>query len=338
MPRLRGIGGGELRGGENEGALPGLVALGLRAGRAKAWWVSCGRFSGSTAPEDDSACHNAPQNRCSSCGLIAFFTLPNAQGAALPDRVPCRLSVAASSMMLMPANRPAIPSVLDRRVRVEAGHRCAIPICRTPVIEIAHIRPWAQVKRHEFENLIALCPTCHTFFDRGHIDRASMLQYKANLSPFSPYSLATHPDHIDFLAAYQKFHVFIEMFLAAASSFQAAKQRGLSAGELQARLESIDRLIKEAWYAEFCFCMMAPERVKNLAFKIWETTVERVYSALGRSMPFEFSEAGPADDLPTTWSDLHHEMHKVLNNPARETVKVLPTRPIFVDEVVEKNS
>ncbi|BCK73060.1 hypothetical protein Srufu_070130 [Streptomyces libani subsp. rufus] len=130
----------------------------------------------------------------------------------------------------MPANRPAIPSALDRRVRVEAGHRCAIPVCRVPVIEIAHIRPWAQVRRHEFEfeNLIALCPTCHTLFDRGHIDRVSMLKYKANLSPFSPYALAAHPDHIDLLAAYQKFRVFIETWLTAALAFQEAEQRGSS--------------------------------------------------------------------------------------------------------------
>ena len=49
-------------------------------------------------------------------------------------------------------------------------------------VEIAHIDPWAKVKEHTFDNLIALCPTCHTRFDNGDIDRQSMLQYKANLS------------------------------------------------------------------------------------------------------------------------------------------------------------
>jgi hypothetical protein len=33
-----------------------------------------------------------------------------------------------------------------------------------------------------FENLIALCPTCHTRYDKGEIDRPAMRQYKANLS------------------------------------------------------------------------------------------------------------------------------------------------------------
>jgi hypothetical protein len=46
---------------------------------------------------------------------------------------------------------------------------------------MAHIVPWAQVKEHKFENLIALCPTCHTRFDKGQIDRTSMRVYKLNL-------------------------------------------------------------------------------------------------------------------------------------------------------------
>ena len=41
---------------------------------------------------------------------------------------------------------------------------------------------------NSFENLIALCPTCHTRFDTGQINRQSMRQYKANLSVFERYS------------------------------------------------------------------------------------------------------------------------------------------------------
>jgi hypothetical protein len=50
-------------------------------------------------------------------------------------------------------------------------------------VEIAHIEPWSKVKEHTFDNLIALCPTCHTRFDSptGEIDRKAMRQYKANL-------------------------------------------------------------------------------------------------------------------------------------------------------------
>lgn len=79
--------------------------------------------------------------------------------------------------------RPPIPIALERAVKVEAGHRCAIPTCRYPRVEIAHIVPWADVLEHQFENLIALCPNCHDLFDKDKkIDRRAMQIYKANLS------------------------------------------------------------------------------------------------------------------------------------------------------------
>jgi hypothetical protein len=76
-------------------------------------------------------------------------------------------------------DRESVPADLKRRVLIEAGHRCSIPTCRQIPVEIAHIEPWAKVQTHEFHNLIALCPTCHTRFDNGNIDRKSMLIYKA---------------------------------------------------------------------------------------------------------------------------------------------------------------
>ncbi|MES2924015.1 MAG: HNH endonuclease signature motif containing protein [Verrucomicrobiota bacterium] len=60
-----------------------------------------------------------------------------------------------------------------------------IPACRNTTTEIAHIKPWAETKDHAFENLIALCPTCHTRYDKGEIDRKAMLMYKHNLGIMS---------------------------------------------------------------------------------------------------------------------------------------------------------
>lgn len=66
---------------------------------------------------------------------------------------------------------------------MEAGHRCAIPSCRQHPVEIAHVDPRkSDGSNDRFENLIALCPTCHTRYDGGEIDRTAMRQYKANLS------------------------------------------------------------------------------------------------------------------------------------------------------------
>ena len=81
----------------------------------------------------------------------------------------------------MAEGRPSFPKELSRRVLIEAGHRCAIPSCRHIEVEIHHIVPWEQCKKHEYENLIALCPNCHQRADRQAIDRKSLRIYKANL-------------------------------------------------------------------------------------------------------------------------------------------------------------
>lgn len=61
--------------------------------------------------------------------------------------------------------RPPIPRPLERRGLIEAGHRCAISTCMQTPIELAHIVPWGHIREHIFENLIALCPTCHTRYN-----------------------------------------------------------------------------------------------------------------------------------------------------------------------------
>jgi len=82
----------------------------------------------------------------------------------------------------MSESRPPIPAELKREVLIESGHRCAIPTCRQTPVDVHHIVPWEQVKVHNFENLIALCPTCHRRVHSGEIDRKSILAYKRNLS------------------------------------------------------------------------------------------------------------------------------------------------------------
>jgi HNH endonuclease len=78
--------------------------------------------------------------------------------------------------------RDSIPAAIERAVLVEAGHRCAIPTCRATTTEIAHIVPWAKSQDNSFENLIALCPNCHTRFDqKKEIDLLAVRMYKRNL-------------------------------------------------------------------------------------------------------------------------------------------------------------
>ncbi len=78
-------------------------------------------------------------------------------------------------------SRPPIPAEIKRKVMVEAGHRCAIPTCRYITVEIHHIVPWETCLAHNYHNLIALCPNCHSRADRGEIDRKALRIYKASL-------------------------------------------------------------------------------------------------------------------------------------------------------------
>jgi 5-methylcytosine-specific restriction endonuclease McrA len=79
------------------------------------------------------------------------------------------------------SDRSSIPSELKRRILIEAGYRCAVPTCRFPITENAHIVSWAESKNHTYENLVALCPNCHTMYDSGKIERAAIMAYKKKL-------------------------------------------------------------------------------------------------------------------------------------------------------------
>jgi hypothetical protein len=64
---------------------------------------------------------------------------------------------------------------------VEAGHRCAIPVCRHIEVEVHHILFVEEGGRDTYDNLIALCPNCHTMVHNGRIDKKALRIYKANL-------------------------------------------------------------------------------------------------------------------------------------------------------------
>lgn len=103
----------------------------------------------------------------------------------------------------MPADRPPVPRELERQVLVESGHRCAIPTCQAIPVDLAHIVPWSKVREHTFDNLIALCPTCHRRYDGGSIDRMSMLEYKRNLRLLaSRYAVDVERQRAQTIAAY----------------------------------------------------------------------------------------------------------------------------------------
>jgi hypothetical protein len=73
------------------------------------------------------------------------------------------------------------PTPVDVKALVlhEAGYRCANPTCRTILtIEIHHLDQVSVGGSNEPENLIALCPNCHTLHHAGAIPLASLRAWK----------------------------------------------------------------------------------------------------------------------------------------------------------------
>ena len=102
------------------------------------------------------------------------------------------------------SDRLALPKEIKRRILIEAGYRCAIPTCRFPITENAHIFSWAETRDHSYENLIALCPNCHTLYDSGKIDRAAIVAYKKKLMFLNDVYSRFELDVLDHLKAHKR--------------------------------------------------------------------------------------------------------------------------------------
>ncbi len=87
---------------------------------------------------------------------------------------------------------------------MEAGYRCAIPTCRFPITENAHIVSWADSENNSYENLIALCPNCHTLYDSGKISRAAIVAYKKKLMFLNEVYSRFELDVLDYLKAHKR--------------------------------------------------------------------------------------------------------------------------------------
>ena len=96
---------------------------------------------------------------------------------------------------------------------MEAGYRCAIPTCRFPITENAHIVSWADSKNHSYENLIALCPNCHTLFDSGKIDRRAMIAYKKKLMFLNDVYSRFELDVLDYLKTHKRALILGELLI-----------------------------------------------------------------------------------------------------------------------------
>lgn len=73
--------------------------------------------------------------------------------------------------------RVAIENKKRRELRREVGFCC--PICGCPILEYHHIIPWSEIKKHDIEHMIALCPTCHAQADNKAYTRDYLYKLKS---------------------------------------------------------------------------------------------------------------------------------------------------------------
>ncbi len=81
-----------------------------------------------------------------------------------------------------PVERKRIPTNIKTQILTEAGYRCAVPTCRDLLLlDLHHIYQVSEDGKDEAANLLALCPTCHARYHRGHIPREAIFAYKSTL-------------------------------------------------------------------------------------------------------------------------------------------------------------
>lgn len=82
----------------------------------------------------------------------------------------------------MKNKRKSIPIDVRRLVLHEAGYRCVNPTCRTIItIDLHHLDFVSEGGENTAENLIALCPNCHSLHHKGHIPIESLRAWKMML-------------------------------------------------------------------------------------------------------------------------------------------------------------
>ena len=75
--------------------------------------------------------------------------------------------------------RKSLPIPIRMAVLHEAGYRCSNPACRTILtLDIHHLDYVSDGGADTNENLLALCPNCHSLHHKGHIPQESLRAWK----------------------------------------------------------------------------------------------------------------------------------------------------------------
>ena len=79
--------------------------------------------------------------------------------------------------------RPRISAAVREAVLLEAGYKCANPVCRHVLtLELHHIVWVRDGGGSEMDNLLCLCPNCHALHTAGHVPASAILAWKSMLA------------------------------------------------------------------------------------------------------------------------------------------------------------
>jgi hypothetical protein len=70
----------------------------------------------------------------------------------------------------MAQHRPNVPPKLKQQLVTEAGNKCANPGCAAFRAHLHHIQEWAVYRRHDGNQMIAICPSCHDAVHNGPLE------------------------------------------------------------------------------------------------------------------------------------------------------------------------
>jgi hypothetical protein len=78
--------------------------------------------------------------------------------------------------------RVKIPETTRQFVLLEAGYKCANPTCRHVLtLELHHIVWVKEGGGNQSDNLLVLCPNCHSLHTQGYIPSSAILAWKSLL-------------------------------------------------------------------------------------------------------------------------------------------------------------
>jgi hypothetical protein len=104
----------------------------------------------------------------------------------------------------MTVKRKAIPIDIKKTLLHESGYKCSNPNCRTILtIEMHHLDQVSNGGTNSADNLIALCPNCHTQHHGGQIPIESLRAWKVTLMSLNN---SYDAQSVDLLLAIDKLH------------------------------------------------------------------------------------------------------------------------------------